>query len=455
MGTSENHSMKEELKNEEGKNKSIMRPSFIPFKILYKVMKALCKIKIETKEGIDGLGFFLKYSNSKKFIIACYHIINPTLENEIIEIEIYNKNIMKLQLNNRFIKYIDKPKDITILEIKESDIIYKDVEFLNYDMNYLNGGYNIYKDAYIFTIEHPFGGAVSCASGKIIDIFNNNEFEHNIATDKGSSGCPILLLNNNINLIQVIGINKERINAKNMNINNGIFIGDILNREINNNNIYIICEIYIKYEDVNKNIRIINSYEEYLKNGNDKDKLLKNEKYNNEEEIKKCKIKINDELIPFNYFYKFKSKGKYIIEYIFHNNLKNLCVLFAECKSIINIDFSNFNSNKAINMNGMFYKCSSLTNINFSNFNTNNVINMNGMFYGCSSLTYINLSNFNTINVTNMGCMFYECTSLISINLSNFNTNNVKYMNALFYGCESLKRENIITKDKRILKMKN
>ena len=195
-------------------------------------------------------------------------------------------------------------------------------------------------------------------------------------------------------------------------------------KELNNYN-YIISEIYIKDEDINKNIRIINSYEEYLRNGKDKDELIKDSKYNNEKEIKKCEIRINDELIPFNYFYKFKSKGKYIIKYIFKNKGKNCCLIFGDCESIINFDFSNFNTNKLNSMNGMFYGCSSLTNINLSNFNTNNVTNMNGMFHECSSLTTINLSNFNTNNVTNM--------------------------NGIFDGCKKLKRENIIAKDKRIL----
>ena len=50
----------------------------------------------------------------------------------------------------------------------------------------------------------------------------------------------------------------------------------------------------------------------------------------------------------------------------------------------------------------MFYECKSLTNINLSNFNTQNVTNMNNMFEGCGSFTSINLSNFNTHNVTDM-----------------------------------------------------
>ena len=316
--------------NLQAENEVILGHKPIPIKIIYKITKAVCKLTIETNQGIaHGTGFFLKYSDSKKFLMTCYHVINPTLENNKIELQIHNQKIMRLKFDNRFTTYKDKPIDIAIIEIKEIDDIYNDVEYLNYDKNFMNGGYSIYNDADVFSIEHPGGDDASCASGKIKDIYNN-EFEHDIPTDKGSSGCPILLLNNNINLIGVIGIHKEGINTENKKINCGTFIGDILNKEIdielnNNKNNYIISEIYIKDEDINKNIRIINSYEEYLRNGKDKSKLIKDSKFNNEEEIKKCKIKISDELFSSKYFYKFKSKGKYAIKYIFNNNIKNCC----------------------------------------------------------------------------------------------------------------------------------
>ena len=47
--------------------------------------------------------------------------------------------------------------------------------------------------------------------------------------------------------------------------------------------------------------------------------------------------------------------------------------------------------------------------------------------------------------------MFFECSSLSNIDLSNFNTNNVTDMGYMFYKCSSLKKENIITKDRKIL----
>ena len=76
---------------------------------------------------------------------------------------------------------------------------------------------------------------------------------------------------------------------------------------------------------------------------------------------------------------------------------------------------------------------------------------MGWMFEVCSSLTNINLSNINTNKVTDMSNMFCGCNSLTNIDLSNFNTQNVTNMSSMFDGCNSLKKENIKTKDKKIL----
>ena len=72
------------------------------------------------------------------------------------------------------------------------------------------------------------------------------------------------------------------------------------------------------------------------------------------------------------------------------------------------------------------------------------------MLYGCKSLTNINLSNFNAQNVTNMSYLFFGCRSLTNINLSNFNTQNVTNMGRMFYGCYPLKYGNVIVNDMKI-----
>ena len=164
-------------------------------------------------------------------------------------------------------------------------------------------------------------------------------------------------------------------------------------KNIEENKNYILVEINIEGDNINKNIRILNSFEEY-KRINEFDDEEDDYKYENEEEIKEnCIIKINNKNIPFNYLYKFKEKGKFKIEYSFKNNIKSLAYLFSGINLLINIDLSNFNTQNVTNMSGMFSGCNSLTNIDLSNFNTQNVTNMSGMFSYCNSLIKLNKIN--------------------------------------------------------------
>ena len=147
------------------------------------------------------------------------------------------------------------------------------------------------------------------------------------------------------------------------------------------------AEIEIKKE--NWYYRIINSYEQFLKeNGNELKNLYKNEK-----EIKdNIEIEINDKKMLFCYYYKFMKKGKYKIKYILKNkNLNKLNHILSGCSFLTNIDLSYFNTQNVTNMSYMFSGYSSLTNIDLSNFNTQNFIVMSSIFNECSSLTNIDL----------------------------------------------------------------
>ena len=207
---------------------------------------------------------------------------------------------------------------------------------------------------------------------------------------------------------------------------------------------YILAEIKIDEKDINKDIRIINSFEECNRKTSISSITKKYKEHKNEKEIKKnCKIKINNNNICFNYFFNFKEKGKYIIEYIFTNNITKTDFMFSGCNLLTKINLSNFNAENVIDMSGMFYGCISLTNINLSNFNTQNVNDMSWMFYACTSLSNLNLSNLNTRNVTDMSWMFNRCTSLSNLNLSNFNTQNVTNMAYMFNECTSLSNLNL------------
>ena len=241
--------------------------------------------------------------------------------------------------------------------------------------------------------------------------------------------------------------------------------------EIFHNN-FIIGIINISQKDINKNIQIINSFEnvkrenKYKNNDNDW-------KYENEKDIKEnTEIKIEGEKINFSYYHSFDKKGIYEILYIFKKelsktnhmfyncdkitnlylsnfntqNVTNMSHMFTCCKTLTKLNLSNLNTQNVTNMSYIFSGCNSLNNLNLSNINTQNLIDISGMFYGCDSLTILDLSNFNTKNITNMKEMFYGCKNLTKLNLSNFNTQNVNEISGIFSGCDSLKEKNIIRK---------
>ena len=95
---------------------------------------------------------------------------------------------------NRFIKFFKLPLDITAIEIKKTDDIYKDIEFLDYDPNYQKG-YQIYKDTDIHTTYFHNGGEAVSSSGRFIKINKNeNDLCHTIIAEPGASGSPIIVL---------------------------------------------------------------------------------------------------------------------------------------------------------------------------------------------------------------------------------------------------------------------
>lgn len=103
----------------------------------------------------------------------------------------------------------------------------------------------------------------------------------------------------------------------------------------------------------------------------------------------------------------------------------------------------NFNTNKVISMSSLFYHCNSLKEVDLSSFNTSNVTNMSGMFYSCSSLSTLDLNSFNTAKVTSMYAMFWNARSLTTLHVENFDTSNVLDMRRLFMDTPSLSCINV------------
>ena len=141
--------------------------------------------------------------NQNNYLFTNYHIVSEKIKN--IEIEIWNQNIIPLNLNNRYMKCIYKKDDvnidITAILFEPNEI--NDIEYLQYDLNFLRG-YNDYLNNDVICEGYSDGDELAVQAGKIKEIINKSEFYHNVGTEKGSSGSPITLFES----LLVIGIHK-------------------------------------------------------------------------------------------------------------------------------------------------------------------------------------------------------------------------------------------------------
>ena len=159
------------------------------------------------------------------------------------------------------------------------------------------------------------------------------------------------------------------------------------------------------------------------------------------------KIYMGNEKNKYTNFFVPQQEGIYKIKIELYSPIKDCSYMFSDCKQLVNIDFSSFNSENVTNMIYMFNGCSKLDNIDLSSFNTQNVTNMSFMFKGCSNLTKINLSSLDTKKVKYMIGMFSDCYNLIDIDLSSLDTKNVTYMNYIFCRCSNLININLNSLD--------
>ncbi len=129
-----------------------------------------------------------------------YHVLN---ENNLIENKISNlllndeKVILKINLEIKRTIYHNKNYDITIIELKEGDKI---KNYLKLDDNFFQDDSEIiYIDKSIYVLQYPNGrrACVSYGLFQNIDKYYKYNIIHRCSTDFGSSGSPILNLDNN------------------------------------------------------------------------------------------------------------------------------------------------------------------------------------------------------------------------------------------------------------------
>ena len=252
--------------------------------ILAQMEKHLCKIKVGQEQGT---GFFCKIpfpdkNNMLPVLITNNHVIYDTMldkGDEQISIKIKEKNdFQKINTKNRM-NYTNKEYDITIIEIKEEDELKNYLELddsIINDILYNDNKNKEYLDKTIYIIQYP-KGELSVSYGVLDKIPEDKKynFNHKCSTEKGSSGSPIIYINN-----KVIGIHKEGYSHK---YNKGTFLNEPIKEFIKKNykmkdKNFEINETYIKQfnKKYNKNIKykdieIINIIKENLGNDGLKD----------------------------------------------------------------------------------------------------------------------------------------------------------------------------------------
>ena len=397
--------------------------------ILEQMKNCICKI---INIANEGTGFFCHIPRENiNLMITNNHVINEEIlkKNSKLEVSL-NDGIEKIEidLNNKKL-YTSQEYDVTIIEVNEDKIKY----YIDLDESIFEENKNLYnKSIYILQyFKYNLNEMKLAVSyGIIKELTNEFNINHLCNINKGSLGSPILDISNN----KVIGIHTSSSKTKNFNI--GTYLKHPINEYLNNKNLIkkdsnILITLNIKKEDINEEIYFLNENKNYLKELNESN----------------TELFINEIKYKYKKYFKPEKEGIYEIKLKFHNNIKDCSFMFSNCKKIIKIDLSSFDSSCATDMNNMFSLCKNITSLDLSSFDTNNVTNMNHMFHSCLKLTYLNLSSFNTNNVTDMSYMFYLCQNITNLNLSSFDTNNVTNMNHMFSLCEKIINLNLSSFD--------
>ena len=318
-------------------------PDIVPYECSKKIIKQMerniCKIKIGQEQGTR---FFCKIpfpDKNNKYInlpvfITNNHILNENIINSnniVIELDIKEeKEIKKINLNNRM-KYTNKEYDSTIIELKEEDNIKNYIELDEKILNGINNDFfgKDYLDKTSYIIQYPKGN-LSVSYGVIENVIENKayEFLHKCSTERGSSGSPILNIDNN----KIIGIHQGAYRNK---FNKGVFLN------------YPIKEFIKKYH---KEIVDINSSElSSLSSSSYKSLAILNigNKYNSE---------VLKNLIKFLCFKR---------DILSKNNSSNIFEGYIVKSEIINILKQWYNIKEIINFLNYYNK---LNEINYQNF---------------------------------------------------------------------------------------
>ena len=408
--------------------------------------------KIIKENDTTGTGFLCIIPFPDKLhplptLITCNHVINeddiqPGKQIKLLFNDKMEK-IIKIDNSRKIYTSSEKEFDTTIIEIKNEDNFDID-NMLEIDNNiYKNDLNNYYKNKTVYIIHYP-NGLNSSYSHNIIKNINDDVIYHLCATDSGSSGAPILNLQN----FKVMGVHR----GYEEKVNKGVVIRkpiidfnkkilsikqkkeielNLFKKGIEKNEISMSLRVYKK--DISKKVNFLYNFDSINEDLN----ILKELNDSN------TKLFINNKEFKFEKYFEPKKEGIYKIKLLFNFYITNCDFMFYNCRNLINLDLSSFCTKEVTSMLGMFFGCSSLTFIDLSGFNTSKVKTMKRMFSCCNNLQKIDLSSFDVKNVENMYEMFHSCLELTDLDLSSFNPVNLKEMNGMFWNCSNLTNINL------------
>ena len=373
-------------------------------------------------------------------LITSYRLIDEKYISNNNSIDIFVKDkILKVKFAKA--KYFNRELDISIIEIKENNLI----NVLEVDERlYSKDSELLYCKETIYIIHcNKENINNNYASFGTINDINNSKLICSININSNLEGSPIFNVDNN----KIIGIYE---NNKN-NYASGIFLKFLIEEFImeykksknefdylSNIENEILIKINVEKEDIKKKVYFLNNVQKSIFSEGDSndDNFEKLNEFNTELYINKKKEKYKKYFIP-------EKEGKYDINLKFYINLLDYSYMFVKCRNIININFITFNTKYVTDMKYMFYECKNLENVNLFSFNTENVIDMSYMFYDCNKLKSLDLSSFDTEKVKDMNNMFNNCKNLINLKISSFDTKNVYDMNFMFFDCWKLNDKDI------------
>lgn len=117
--------------------------------------------------------------------------------------------------------------------------------------------------------------------------------------------------------------------------------------------------------------------------------------------------------------------------------ITTIASMFSSCETLKTLT-GYINCEQAASMNNIFYYCKSIEELDLSNWNVKKVTTLSNIFNTCSNLTTLNLSGWDTSNCSNMSSLCTNCSSLQTINLSGWDFSKMTSTIDLFSGCQQL-----------------